>query len=433
MANARVFISHSHEEKDLALAWKHLVEDVSAGVIEAWLSSDQSAGGGMPLGKEWRRTIYEKMRDSTHVLALFSPQSMKRPWILWECGIATGVDLDRLLVPIAHSMPVSELPSPLQSYQAYDGDARDKVTEICERLVTSAGLKANSQFWTKQLELFENRVRTSRPKRAISTSLVELWVERFKDLIQANRGSELPHFVNQFYLSVGEKRAIDSRIHDSLSKALLTAKRAKEALSEVDFGLSLSPDDTILLHRKGLILIELQNYGAVEQLLNEVYTRNAALKDWPELAGLEGRMYRERAAIANDPALYAKAAAAYRRGFDFDATQYYSGGQAIAMASLAGDQVTVDALLPGVIAACQAAANGDRASYWEYFALAEMYLIKGDVAAARATYEAGLARQPAPGARERDSALMGAKRTAQARNLKIPDIEAAFSKKPAAQ
>lgn len=426
MGGTKVFISHSHEEKDLALAWKKLVEDVSQGAVEVWLSSDQSPGGGMALGKEWRQTIYEKMREATHVFAIFSPQSLARPWILWECGIATGVNLERLLVPIVHSMPLSDLPSPLQSYQAYDGDVRTSVVEVCERLVKAAGLKGNPDYWVKQLEMFENLVRTSRPNRAISPSLLELWVSRFERLIGMQRGSELSHYVDKFYLSLGEKRAVDSRIHDLLSEELLASKRPKEALQEVDFGLSLSPDDTILLHRKGLILMELQNYGAVEQLLLEVYARLPALKDWPELAGLEGRMYRERAGATGDVALYARAAEAYRRAFEFDPRQHYPGGQAVAMALLAGNEQTISDLLPRVIDACKAAVEGAQSSYWEDFTLAEMYLVQRDVASAVAAYRRALSRDRPPTARDRESAFKGALRSAKQRNLDSKEIEAVF-------
>jgi len=72
MGKASVFISHSHEERALAQAWKRLIDDVSQGAVDTWLSSDQSPDGGMPLGKEWRRTIYDKMQAATHVFAIFS-------------------------------------------------------------------------------------------------------------------------------------------------------------------------------------------------------------------------------------------------------------------------------------------------------------------------------------------------------------------------
>jgi tetratricopeptide (TPR) repeat protein len=422
-----VFISHSHEEKELALAWKQLIDETSQGAVESWLSSDQTPGGGMPLGKEWRDAIYEKIATATHVFAIVSPQSLTRPWILWECGVATGVQRDRLLVPIVHSMSLTDLPSPLQSYQSYDGDQRASVIEVCRRLITGAGLKPNPDYWKGQLDVFENRVRTSRPKRAISPSLLELWVQRFERLIASHRGSELPHYVDQFYLSAGERRPLDSRIHDQLSEALLAAKRAKEALQEVDFGLSLSPDDTILLHRKGLILMELQNYAAVEQLLGEVYERVPQLKTWPELAGLEGRMYRERASASGDPTLYAKAAAAYRRAFEFDPTQHYPGGQAVVMALLGDDQATIDALLSAVVRSCEGAASSPKGSYWEDFTLAEMYLVQGDLNAAVAAYARGFARDPEPDMRDRESALKGARRTAGKRQLAIAAIEAAFT------
>ena len=83
-----VLISHAHDEGKLAGAWKELLESISAGTIRVWFSSDMHPGGGMPVGKEWRQHLYERLEKSEFVLAIQTPASAGRPWVMWECGVA---------------------------------------------------------------------------------------------------------------------------------------------------------------------------------------------------------------------------------------------------------------------------------------------------------------------------------------------------------
>jgi len=97
MANLQIFISHSHWDWTLAGAWKDLLVGMSDGAIAVWLSSDSSADHGMPFGHEWRAVIYEQLKDATIVLAVLTPESLRHPWLWWECGVATGLERKRKL------------------------------------------------------------------------------------------------------------------------------------------------------------------------------------------------------------------------------------------------------------------------------------------------------------------------------------------------
>jgi hypothetical protein len=90
MMPLNVLISHSHAERALAEAWKILLRDISFGTIQPWYSSDKQAEGGMNIG-EWREQLRERIGSTDFVLAILSPQSRDRPWILWECGVANGI------------------------------------------------------------------------------------------------------------------------------------------------------------------------------------------------------------------------------------------------------------------------------------------------------------------------------------------------------
>ena len=424
---ARVFISHSHEEKELARAWQELIGAVTAGAIEVWLSSDVTPGGGMKLGDEWRARIYGELAKATHVLAVVTPKSLARPWILWESGVATGISRERKLVPVVFSMPLGDLTGPMSSYQAYAAEDERHVREVCEKLALDAGLKPRTNLWGGPIDEYLEAVRKFSPPRPISSEEIDRWLLRLTRLRDDGREVEIPQIVEQLYASLGgEHRPVDGRIHDLVSEVCLGLEQFARALEEVGRGLALSSDDTILTHRRILCLLELKNFESAKAEIERFYEHLPHAAEWAEFAGLEGRLYRDLHRLDGDRDSIERAVAAYRRAFDSDPSQHYPGGQAIAMALLAGDEATIDDLLPKVIALSEAQAAPTDASYWSDFTLGEMHLIDRDVDAAERAYARGLQRRAAPSLRDRDTALAGLRRTAEKRGLDVSRIEALF-------
>jgi hypothetical protein len=140
VSKLKVLISHAHDEKALAEAWSTLIADVLMGAVETWFSSDVTSGGGIGIGKEWRTDLYEKLAESGFIIAIQTPISTARPWIMWECGVASGIERERGIIPIVFGMRRSELANPLSSYQVYSGEDADQVREVLERLAKEAGL-----------------------------------------------------------------------------------------------------------------------------------------------------------------------------------------------------------------------------------------------------------------------------------------------------
>jgi hypothetical protein len=85
-----VFISHDSEDANLAEAFGNLLLDVSAGTLKSFRSSDRVGIAGLAFGTEWYDAIMTKIEDATDVVALLTPQSIGRPWILFEAGVAKG-------------------------------------------------------------------------------------------------------------------------------------------------------------------------------------------------------------------------------------------------------------------------------------------------------------------------------------------------------
>ena len=88
--NPLVFISHDSRDADLAEAFDHLLTDASGGVTRTFRSSDQTGRAGIDYGEDWFSKITKVLTDASDVVALLTPNSVGRPWILFEAGFAVG-------------------------------------------------------------------------------------------------------------------------------------------------------------------------------------------------------------------------------------------------------------------------------------------------------------------------------------------------------
>jgi hypothetical protein len=87
---ALVFISHDSRDADLAEEFDNLLRDASGGMLKSFRSSDKKGTAGMEYGDEWYSAIMTKLGAATDVVALLTPNSLDRPWILYEAGVAKG-------------------------------------------------------------------------------------------------------------------------------------------------------------------------------------------------------------------------------------------------------------------------------------------------------------------------------------------------------
>jgi len=83
-----VFISHDSRDADLAETFANLLSDVSGGTLKSFRSSDKRGTAGIEFGAEWYKAIMSQLGDATDVVALLTPGSIDRPWILCEAGVA---------------------------------------------------------------------------------------------------------------------------------------------------------------------------------------------------------------------------------------------------------------------------------------------------------------------------------------------------------
>lgn len=130
-----LFISHIAEEKDVALALKSLVEETFLGMIEIFVSSDESS---VPLGQKWLEAITSSLKRCVVEIVIASPTSVKRPWINFEAGAGWVRDIP--VIPLCHSgMTPGALPVPLNLLQAATATEVSQLKLVFPVLATALG------------------------------------------------------------------------------------------------------------------------------------------------------------------------------------------------------------------------------------------------------------------------------------------------------
>ena len=150
-----VFISHDTRDAELAEAFSKLLSPVSAGVLKSFRSSDKRGNQGIAYGVEWYPEIMKKLADASDVVALLTHNSINRPWILYEAGVAKG-KLDTPLLGVAIGIPLNKANNgPFAQFQNSSDDV-DSLTKLVVQLV--------------------NRIPNSEP----DTAVIKMQVEAFK-------------------------------------------------------------------------------------------------------------------------------------------------------------------------------------------------------------------------------------------------------------
>lgn len=432
----KILISHAYDEKELAEAWKKLLETTSSHSIEVWFSSDLQATGGVPPGEDWRRDLDQRLTESNFVLAIQTPSSASRTWIMWECGIAHGIykqsmtmhkshtparthgKQERGVIPIVYAMGRGDLANPLTTYQIYEGEDVNQVRQVCEYLLREAGLQPEDFLFREPLTAYFDAIQAFQPRKMVTVQQMKMWRERFEQRIKSGRRSEIASLRHMMYASLASPfKPIYLALHDMLSGILLEQKKFPEAMQEVEYALTLAYNDMHLLHRKALILAEQQDFARAGAVLQDILSSHPELRLNMEIGSLNGRLQRQLWILTKDPARLDAAIQAYLDIYEANKVQYFPGINAAELLLSKGETLRAETILQELLTVCQRLQGQSEVSYWVDFTLGEIYLGMGNADLAATMYRVGLSRDPAPQPRERDSAADGARRMIEARNL----------------
>lgn len=133
-ANPFVFISHDTRDAEFAEAFSNLLKSVSAGVLKSFRSSDKKGNQGIEFGIEWYPEIIKNIQGASDVVCLLTENSINRPWILFEAGMAKG-KLDTPILGVALGIELREASTgPFAQFQNC-ADDEDSLTKLLVQLV----------------------------------------------------------------------------------------------------------------------------------------------------------------------------------------------------------------------------------------------------------------------------------------------------------
>jgi TIR domain len=148
MKKSLVFISHIHEEKEIANAFKELIEQSFLGMIDVFVSSNEESIG---MGQRWLDSITSALKEASVEILLCSPESVKRPWINFEAG--AGWIRDISVIPLCHSgMTPANLPIPLNMLEAATANEISSLKLIFPVLANAIGSSVPNTDFTVFVE-----------------------------------------------------------------------------------------------------------------------------------------------------------------------------------------------------------------------------------------------------------------------------------------
>ena len=261
-----VFISHDSRDHDVAEAFGNLLSDVSAGTLKSFRSSDRKGTSGLEFGAEWYAAIMSRLSDATDVVALFTENSVDRPWILYEAGVAKG-KLDTTVFGVAMGVSLEKVSTgPFAQFQNC-GDDEDSLTKLVMQLLQrNPDAAPREEAVRTQVKIFrENtgKLLTTHGKTKASAPETDNVAKLFEEVKAMVR--ELPEQVDDRLRTMSMKggrrgrRAHPGMLEDFLFRSLEGER--KEPFAGFLVAISILKDDLPWLFEVGLEVYRAANSG----------------------------------------------------------------------------------------------------------------------------------------------------------------------------
>ncbi|WP_459863839.1 TIR domain-containing protein [Endothiovibrio diazotrophicus] len=343
----QIFISLTHRDTPIADALSEAIRDVFGGLLSVNYSTSNTMEGGIPSGADWFQWIVNQVNSCDIALILVTPNSVQKPWIMWESGavygaaVAQGEKGVNKVRPLVYQLRTDEIPSPIRDSktQYLNGDDRNDITRLLRETTTSliqSGALAGDAMWAATSNL---DTAVANYLKAVDHSLlnapalptgnvVEEWRHRLDQIAEADRMSEVEQLHRwmdiTFGLEEGEPQAIDLRIHARLGEIYLKARNTKQAIAQLKLARRLAPRDIYVLRMLGKAYLDDRDSDEAWNIIKRINELDPQAKSRnSECAALEGRWLRENG-------LHRDAGEVFKGALRFNPDSYY-------LANLAGE------------------------------------------------------------------------------------------------
>lgn len=136
----KIFLSHDHRDRQIAKVMARLLSRITLQQLEVWFSSDASPTGGVQVGSVWLDTIRTELCSCKAILTLLTPNSVARPWLLFESGFGAAMP-ECEVIPISVGIDsLRDIPFPLAMYQCYQLSDYESLRNFLERVLSRYGV-----------------------------------------------------------------------------------------------------------------------------------------------------------------------------------------------------------------------------------------------------------------------------------------------------
>lgn len=162
-----IFISHYHQDKDLADAISELLTETFPKRVRVTYSSSADVEHGVRPGDNWFDWILNEIKNSKIAIIALTKRSIDKPWVLWESGAVSGVGLARdpgtRVIPMTVGIGLDEIPAPQRTSNAIDGTQASDIKKLLDDVHNfvqpqvehfDIACKAHSQKYLNKIQAF---------------------------------------------------------------------------------------------------------------------------------------------------------------------------------------------------------------------------------------------------------------------------------------
>jgi tetratricopeptide (TPR) repeat protein len=337
----KIFISLTHRDTKIAEALSTAIKKIFGELFEINYSTSKELDGGIRGGSDWFKWIVEQVKGCDIAFVLITPNSVQKPWIMWESGavygaaVATGDEELNKVRPLVYQLSSEEIPSPIRDSktQYRYGDKEDDVNLLMRELVDSYKSTLSELSTDTLISVLSGLDRTVKTyleevDEALLNApalprgnVIEEWRHRLDQVVDSNRMSEIDQLNRWMDIAFGieqdEPQALDLRIHARLGEIYLKALNTKKAISQFTLARRLAPRDIYVLRMLGKAYLDDRDLEEAEKVIKRIKELDleASSKN-AECAALEGRWYREKM-------LFGKAAEVYENALPANPDSHY--------------------------------------------------------------------------------------------------------------
>lgn len=273
-----VFLSHDTRDAEVAELFAKLLASVTAGVLKCFRSSDKRGTQGIEYGVEWFPELMKRLKEASDVVCILTENSVNRPWILFEAGVAKG-KLDTPILGLALGIPLGTANTgPFAQFQNSD-DEEDSLVKLVTQLVRKIpGAEPDDAvvrqqvktFKIKVIELLKKKPEKTKTAKEEPASVVKLFEEikvMFNDLPARLDVSGLP-----------QKRRRFKNIPAHLMDEIIFMGHKRNPLAAFILSLSLMRDEMPWVYDYGQELIRAAYRGDANEIKDVMHTFHEILE-----------------------------------------------------------------------------------------------------------------------------------------------------------